>query len=1138
MRISSVFLLAVGLGWGCLPQPRSVEVRLVSDTNDTVGPYQVMALVRDPTGITDATLVFSGLPAGTPEDTYGQVVMRRLAPQDRYDRYAGDIPGYPVGTTVRYGVQLCNRLGTCAVEPAGWPDQEAFSFVVGRLPSRPRVTAVAPDQGPTAGGLRVEITGRDFRPDMDVEVGGNPCSYVEVLSTERAACILPPGTAGPADVTAINPDGETGTLADGFVYYETPMPLRVIPSRGPTAGGTAVRVEGRFFVPGSRVTFEGRHARFVTVVSDTEIQCETPPGNAGFADVAVSHPLGGQGVLPRGYQYVPPPVVDGVIPPEGPDFGGQQVTVTGENFQDGATVTVGGQVCSDVQVISGSEIRCVVPAGTPGAADVTVQNPDGQEGTLPGGYYYNGPPLVLGVDPPEGPLAGGDEAWVLGAGFQPGMTVSFGGVPATVIMEGSRDRVRVRVPAAAQPLFPAPASGTRGVTVRVVNPAPDGRNASLQNAYTYFYPPEITSVVPDRGPTAGGTPVSVRGRFFRVITAQPLSVAFDGAAATSVRVVSTTEITCVTPPGEPGPADVSVQNHPASTGVGMAVYTYVPPPRPDRVVPADGPTFGGDTVTVEGEFFQGGATVLFDGAPCTNVMVAANGRSLTCVTPAGQRGPADVTVINPDGQEGTLARGYTYVGLSAQPPGGFEVGFTRVRIRAAGMQPGVQIRFGNVPATQVTRVSAREVIAQSPPQGVGVVDVAFVNPDGTGEMEPNAFQYRRFNNRTNGNMPVRFDTGNDADVADVDGDGDPDVVVANGSTTDSEISSVYLNRLIPSGMAGFERVAIPGAMVANQASLADLDGDGKPDLLLAASNGSTVYRNNGAGQFSAVTVPNNGDGAFEGVLTDLTGDGLADIFLLNIGCSNVEMGDPCNPSVVGRDTFLVNRGGNFQFDDRSALVPHDSALVHDHKVELADLDHNGKPDLVVVVDNKNYQGEGGVLPRHRVLLNFFPQPFQERRPPDLAGIVGDVYGIAVVDLDGDGNTDVVLPNYLPSNPGLNGDVGTPGSTVVLMGGPGVDLQRDDSRLGVGLLDEPTISVVTADLDGDGDAEIISCNLGGVSRLFVNKGDGTFVPAGQALPGQARETVDVGVADFDGDGDLDLVVINQGQDELWLAEPNP
>lgn len=1134
MRHLPLIALAALLGGACeIPLPLTplvMETRLVSDTNDSVGAYEVQALVRDLTGIAKVKLHYTGLiPEPSGETRAGTRLMEPMLDELNADqeRFSGTIPGFPLGATVRYAIEACNNLDICITEPAGWPDQEAFAFVVGTLPSNPFVLDVSPARGPTAGGTRVEVRGEDFRPGMQVFFGASRAPYVEVLRTTLATCILPANPAGRVDVSVRNPDNQQATLRDAFFYYEAPEIITVTPDHGPTTGGTDVVIEGRFFLPDVRVTFEGRHARHVVVDSDTRLRCQTPPGNPGAADVAVIHPEGGAGVLEDGYHYIPPPRVDSVDPPEGPDFGGQTVTIHGDYFEQDATVTVGGNPCTNVTFVSAQILTCTVPAGTPGAADVTVTNQDGQSGTLWGGYFYNGPPVVISVDPPEGPIAAGEEVAVYGAGFLDGMQVFFAGVPVTVVGNVSHDRAVVKAPEAPAPLWPAPESGTRVVSVSVTNPAPDGRSAELPDAYTYVWPPQLDSLEPDHGPTVGGTDIVARGRFFRPINNSPITVAFDDVPCLQVTVVSTTELRLVNPPGDPGYANVTVRNHPHSALVEQDAYLYVPPPQPTRVVPPDGPTFGGETVTVHGSGFQQGAVVTIDGAPCGMVQVAADGQSLTCVTPPGQVGPADVQVTNPDGQSGTLTNGYTYVALLVRPPGGFTTGFTRTRLIGAGMHEGVQIFFGTTQATLVTRVSNREVVVESPPHPEGVVDVRFRNPDNTGEIAEDAFTYRVLATAASNAVPTESMYGNDGEAVDIDHDGDMDVVVANGFNEGDEPAAIYRNR----GNGLFDINYITGPIFGTKTSVADVTGDGWEDVLIAATSTTLYFTNNGSGDVMETALPNTGSGAWDAQFVDLSGDGLKDIFLLNIGCP-----DPNGCSEWdGRDTYLVNTGGG-RFEDRSSLVPHDDGLYHDHKFDTWDLDGDRRRDLIIVVDNKEFPAPHSSTHdnRMRVLLNK-PQGFVETPAGDFSTLVGNVWGIAMGDLDGDGRADLALPNFLPNVRGPTGLLGNSGSAAVMMGGQGVSFRLDDSRLGIGRLNEDTGNAVMADLDQDGDLEIIYCNMEAPSRLFINKGDGTFVQGNGVLPSTIWKLGDVVAADFDGDGDTDLLLINAGQDVLLLSQ---
>jgi IPT/TIG domain/Bacterial Ig domain len=100
------------------------------------------------------------------------------------------------------------------------------------------------------------------------------------------------------------------------------------------------------------------------------------------------------------------PTVSDVSPNTGPTAGGTAVTITGTNFVTGATVTFGGTPATNVQVLLGTQITATTPAGSAGAATVTVTNPGGQNGSLSSGFTYLAPPTVSAVSPNDGPVAG------------------------------------------------------------------------------------------------------------------------------------------------------------------------------------------------------------------------------------------------------------------------------------------------------------------------------------------------------------------------------------------------------------------------------------------------------------------------------------------------------------------------------------------------------------------------------------------------------------------------------------------------------------------------------------------------------------------------------------------------------------
>jgi hypothetical protein len=83
------------------------------------------------------------------------------------------------------------------------------------------------------------------------------------------------------------------------------------------------------------------------------------------------------------------PSVSALVPPTGPTVGGTPVTITGTGFTAPATVKIRGIAAASVVVVNATTITAVTPAGTAGAADVSVIVTGNQGATLVGGYSYS-----------------------------------------------------------------------------------------------------------------------------------------------------------------------------------------------------------------------------------------------------------------------------------------------------------------------------------------------------------------------------------------------------------------------------------------------------------------------------------------------------------------------------------------------------------------------------------------------------------------------------------------------------------------------------------------------------------------------------------------------------------------------------
>jgi len=356
--------------------------------------------------------------------------------------------------------------------------------------------------------------------------------------------------------------------------------------------------------------------------------------------------------------------VASVSPNTGDASGGVPVTITGTNFAPGAIVSFGVATATQVSVVNSTTINATTPPHVAGSANVVVTNSAGDQGSLPNGFLYTSvppptQPLLNVAVPNSGSTAGGDTVTIAGSNIVPGMTVTFGGNPATIV---SRSTVSLIVTTPA---------GSAGSPVDITVTGPNGQ-ATLKSAFTYADappPPSVTAITPNSGSMNGGTPFVISGTGFRygavVSFGGPPPPNGTGTPAVTMAVTndavvcgSGVPLPCImatTPAFPVSTANVVVTNlNPATgvidTGSGSSTvnqgYSFVAAPWISNVTPSGGTVSGGTTITIKGTNFVSGAQVMVGTQAA--VVQSLTSTSISAVVPANSAGTAAVTVVNPD----------------------------------------------------------------------------------------------------------------------------------------------------------------------------------------------------------------------------------------------------------------------------------------------------------------------------------------------------------------------------------------------------------------------------------------------------------------------------------------------------------
>jgi hypothetical protein len=595
-------------------------------------------------------------------------------------------------------------------------------------------------------------------------------------------------------------------------------------------------------------------------------------------------------------------------------------------------------------------------------------------------------------------------------------------------------------------------------------------------------------------------------------------------------------------------------------GKGTAAPSYATGTAPTGLALADVNGDGKlDAVTTN--FTDGTLSVLLgkgDGTFGTATTITV-GASPTAVAAADFDGDGKPDLLVANSADGTLSY------LKGRGDGSFAAQVT-MRINPAPARPTVQALVvadfnhdGKLDVVATTTDPNADTVAYLPGNGDGTFRLGHTlttglatrfiqaaDVDGDGNLDLVA------GSSTNGTLRVlrgtgtgKFDTGVDYpapgingaftsqafDLADVDGDGKPDILAINSAAS---IIQVLYN----DGSGGFHlKGSYATGHVPSGVASGDLDGDGHQDVVeVDAADGTLGVRlGAGDGTLGPLTTYTVGSHPQRVLLADLDGDGKLDAATVNNGDGTVSV-------------LMGNGDGTFRTARNFSAGPNPVDLA------VADMDQDGKLDLIVanqVVNRVSIlrgDGAGGFLRRKIYLagsqINALAVGDTNRDGfPDVVTVGGNV---AVLYNDGHGGLEPIVLN----DDGTSDEVYSPIGVRIALLDVNHNGLRDivvadysDSQIAVlrdfgkghfrDAVDFATcanpIDMQFADLNADGDVDIaVSCVGSSSVSVMLGNGDGAFISTAYPVEIDPRG---IAIADLDEDGQPDLVTVNGGSDNL-------
>lgn len=542
-------------------------------------------------------------------------------------------------------------------------------------------------------GERVMIYGGGFAPGtLTVKFGGADGVRDTTAQATSASVIyarVPSGAkSGPVYVQV----GTKSTLSlqDFQVVGLGPLITGFLPVAGPV--NQNVTIFGWHLTNLVSVKFGGKNSTsFVANANGSQINARVPAG-ATNGPITVTTTYGTSNSVSSFTVIGEGPYITGFSPLRGTP--GTTVSIEGVQFSQVTNVTFGGIKAANIFVQSDIQIYADAPP-TVVSSRIAVH---GLKGSHTNETYFHVPPAITSFSPSSG--RAGTNITIRGTNFLDTMSVTIGGVPATIVAATNNTVLVVTAPEGA-------ASGP----VRVNAPA--GAEITSSN---FNYQPLITGFNPVAGPV--GTTVSVTGRN---LNEGFVSFTVGGAASTTNAPASAGNVSVrVGSAALTGPLSVTTTN-----GTFTTTNLFYLPPSLTGFTSTNSPP--GTPMTLRGLNLLGTTNVTFGGVPASFTPATVNTQIIATVPAGVMTGP--IAVTTPAGTA-SFGRFYGKPAIDSFSPANGLPG-TSVVIQGTNFLDATEVAFNGVPTPGLTVVSNGGAILVQVPQGAFTGPVSVKGPAGT-----------------------------------------------------------------------------------------------------------------------------------------------------------------------------------------------------------------------------------------------------------------------------------------------------------------------------------------------------------------------------------------------------------------------